>query len=135
MPFSQDWKYAENPEPAPIPGDGGGLRFNEGKPRFDLLPPEALEALATHYGLAGGPPAGPPKYPERNWERGMAMCICFGSMMRHAWKWMRGHDFDDGPKGTGSHHMIAVAWNAIAIFTYHTRGIGTDDRPCKAISA
>ena len=63
---------------------------------------------------------------ERNWERGMAWCKCFASLMRHSWAWMRGEDFD--PE-TGSHHMIAVAWNAIAIFTYATRQIGEDDRP------
>jgi hypothetical protein len=102
--------------------DGGGLRFNDGKPRFDLLPPEALEALAAHYG------AGAKKYADRNWERGMAWCKCFASMMRHGWAWMRGEDFD--PE-TGSHHMVAVAWNAIAIFTYHTRSIGNDDRPLR----
>ncbi len=100
--------------------DGGGLRYNEGKARFDLLPPEALEALAHHYGR------GAAKYEARNWERGMAWCKCFASMMRHAWAWMRGEDVD--PE-TGSHHMIAVAWNAIAIFTYATRQIGEDDRP------
>lgn len=100
--------------------DGGGLRYNEGKPRYDLLPPEALDALATHYG------AGAKKYADRNWERGMAWCKCFASMMRHSWAWMRGEDID--PE-TGSHHMIAVAWNAIAIFTYYQRRIGEDDRP------
>lgn len=102
--------------------DGGGLRFNEGKPRFDLLPPEALEALADHYGK------GARKYADRNWERGMAWGKCFASMMRHAWAFWRGEDHD---AETGSHHMIAVAWNAIAIFTYATRGIGEDDRAKK----
>ncbi len=100
--------------------NGGGLRHNDGKPRFDLLPPEALTALADLYGKGGE------KYAERNWERGMAWCKCFASMARHSWAWMRGEDTD--PE-TGAHHMIAVAWNAIALFTYHARGIGADDRP------
>jgi hypothetical protein len=103
-------------------GDGGGLRFNEGKPRFDLLPPEALVALAQHYGR------GAAKYEARNWERGMDWCKCFASMERHAWAWMSGEDLD--PE-TQSHHMIAVAWNAIALFVYATRNIGNDDRPSK----
>lgn len=100
--------------------DGGGLRFNEGKPRYDLIPPEAMDALAEHWGK------GAAKYEARNWERGMAWCKCFASMMRHGWAWMRGEDFD--PE-TGSHHMVSVAWNAMVLFTYHQRGIGTDDRP------
>ncbi|HEV8492477.1 MAG TPA: dATP/dGTP diphosphohydrolase domain-containing protein [Candidatus Angelobacter sp.] len=102
------------------PGDGQGLRYNDGKPRFDLLPPEALKALAEHYGK------GAEKYAARNWERGMDWCKCFASLERHAWAWMGGEDID--PEN-GSHHMIAVAWNAIALFTYAMRNIGTDDRP------
>ena len=102
------------------PGDGQGLRYNDGKPRFDLLPPEALKALAAHYGK------GAEKYAARNWERGMDWCKCFASLERHAWAWMGGEDLD--PEN-GSHHMIAVAWNAIALFTYAMRNIGTDDRP------
>jgi hypothetical protein len=53
-------------------------------------------------------------------------CRCFGSLMRHAWAWLRGEDYDTE---TGSHHLIAVAWNAIAIYTYSMRGVGEDDRP------
>ena len=116
---------------APV-ADGGGLRFNTGKVRYELLPPEALDALAQHYTQSGGPIGGPAKNPDRHWERGMAVLICFGAMMRHAWKWFRGEDHD--PE-TGSHHMIAVAWNAFAIFTYSVRNIGTDDRPSKAGTA
>lgn len=104
-----------------IEADNGGLRYNEGKARFDLIPPEALEALAAHYAR------GALKYADRNWERGMDWTRgCFASMERHAWAWMRGEDCD--PE-TGTHHMIAVAWNAFALFTYAQRGIGADDRP------
>ncbi len=102
-----------------VEADGGGLRFNDGKPRYDLIPPEFMDALATHYGR------GAAKYQDRNWERGMNWSKCFASLMRHAWSWMRGQDFD--PEN-GTHHMVAVAWNAIAIYTYATRNIGTDDR-------
>lgn len=108
------------------PGDGGGLRYTDGKPQYEQIPPEALEALAWHYTQSGGPRTGPAKYPMRNWERGMAWLKCFGCIMRHSWKWMRGEDFD---AETGSHHMIAVAWNAFALFTYSVRKIGEDDRP------
>ena len=97
-----------------------GLRFNTGKPRMDLLPPEALLALGEHYAK------GAKKYEPRNWEKGMpwAEC-CFASLMRHAIAWLGGEDYDEE---TGSHHMIAVAWNALALFTYHARRIGRDDR-------
>lgn len=100
--------------------DNGGLRYDVGKARFDLIPPEFMEAIAQHYEI------GARKYSDRNWERGMSYCRCFASLMRHAWAWMQGEDVD--PE-TGSHHMIAVAWNAIALYTYYTRQIGEDDRP------
>jgi hypothetical protein len=102
-----------------IQPDGGGLRFNEGKPRYDLIPPEAMLALAVHY------ERGSHKYGDNNWLRGMAWLKCFASMMRHAWAWARGEDFDEE---TGTHHMVSVAWNAIALFCYHERKIGVDDR-------
>lgn len=100
-------------------GEGGGLRYDTGKARYDLIPPEALEELAQHYRR------GAEKYEPRNWEKGMAWGKCFAAMMRHAWAFWRGETND--PE-TGTHHMISVAWNALAIFTYHTRGVGDDDR-------
>ena len=95
------------------------MRKDDGKPRFDLLPPEPLFALADLYGQ------GAKKYSARGWEEGMHWGRCFGAIMRHAWKFWRGEDFDEE---TGAHHMIAVMWNAAAIYTYFVRKIGTDDR-------
>lgn len=98
-----------------------GLRYNSGKPRYDLIPPEALEALADHYRV------GAEKYADRNWERGLKWSEgCFASLQRHAWAWMAGENIDEE---TGSHHMISVAWNALALYTFAMRQIGTDDRP------
>jgi hypothetical protein len=82
-----------------------------------------MVALAAHY------EAGAKKYADRNWEKGMAWGKCFASLQRHAWAWMGGEDFD--PE-TGTHHMVSVAWNAIALFVYSVRKIGTDDRPKKS---
>ena len=99
-----------------------GLRYDDGKPRFDLIPPEAVIALAAHY------ERGARKYADRNWEKGMAWGKCFASMQRHAWAWSNGEDID---AETDTHHMIAVAWNALALYTYAMRKIGTDDRAVK----
>lgn len=111
------------PEFEPKPADEApkeGLRYNEGKPRFDLIPPEAELALAEHY-LVGAK-----KYAERNWELGMDWMKVYASLRRHENAWHRGEDYD--PE-SGTHHMIAVAWNAIALYTYAMRGLGQDDRP------
>lgn len=99
--------------------DGGGLRFDDGKPRYDLIPPEAIEELARVYTV------GAKKYAPRNWERGMSWGRVFGSLMRHCWKFWRGEAIDEE---TGCHHMALAAWNCFALFTYDRRQIGEDDR-------
>jgi hypothetical protein len=121
------FRHAGSPrEEHVVPTDGEGLRYDNHKPMYELIPPEMLDALAAYFTQAGGPPGGPTKYPLRNWERGMLWTRCFGALMRHAWKWLRGEDID---AETGAHHMIAVVWNATVLYAYSVRGHGTDDRP------
>lgn len=99
--------------------DGKGLRYNAGKLRYDLLPPDGLAELVRVY------TKGAEKYAPRNWERGMAWSKCFASMMRHCWAFWRGEDYD---AETGCHHMAMAAWNAMALCVYSLRQIGEDDR-------
>lgn len=87
--------------------------------RFDLIPPDALEAIARVYG------AGSAKYSDRNWERGYRYGLSFAALMRHAWAWWRGEDTD--PE-SGESHMAHVVWHAITLATFRRRRIGTDDR-------
>lgn len=99
--------------------DGGGLRFDEGKERVDLLPADALMELGKVYG------AGAKKYAARNWERGMPYSKVLGPLLRHLFKWMRGEQID--PED-GQRHIAKVAWNAMSLLTYELRKIGIDDR-------
>lgn len=101
---------------------GDSLRLDDGKPRMDLIPPEAMLALGSLYA------AGAAKYKPRGWEDGMDWGRCVSALERHLQVWKAGEDYDDGEGGSNAHHMINVAWNAIALFTYNYRGIGTDDR-------
>ena|ERR1043166_739769 len=96
-----------------------GLRYDAGKIRYDLIPADALHALAEVYTVGAN------KYAPRNWEKGMSWGRCFGSLMRHCWAFWRGKDID---KETGCHHMALAAWNCMTLFCYSTRRIGTDDR-------
>lgn len=130
------WRLLPMPEPttppSPKPSDASSngdskqakieaaLRYDQGKIRYDLIPADALEALAAVY------TAGAAKYSERNWEKGMSWSRCFGSLMRHAWAFWRGEVID---AETGCHHMAMAAWNCFALFSYHKRTVGTDDRP------
>lgn len=98
--------------------DGGGLRYDEGKERVDLLPPDAMLELGKVYG------AGAAKYDARNWERGMPWSKVLGPLLRHLFKWMAGQRIDEED---GQRHIAKVAWNAIALLTYELRGAGSDD--------
>ena len=101
-----------------IPEDPA-VKYDDGKPRYDLIPPEALDGLARLYGMGAG------KYEDRNWEKGMCWSRVFAAMMRHAWKWWRGEEYD---QDDGQHHLLSVMWCAMALYTYFVRRSGTDDR-------
>lgn len=90
--------------------------------RFDLIPAPALWALAEHYGR------GAHKYADRNWERGIDWSLSFAALQRHVWAWWGGEDED--PE-SGSHHLSAVAWHALALLTFamDERYTHLDDRP------
>jgi hypothetical protein len=97
----------------------GATKFDKGKPRYDLIPPYPMEALATLYGI------GADKYGDRNWEKGTSWGRFFKALMSHAWKWWRGEIYD--PED-GQHHLIAVMWNAATLYEYERRKIGEDTR-------
>jgi hypothetical protein len=104
---------------ASVKTDNKALRYNDGKPQFHLIPPEALFGLAEHF------TKGAEKYEPHNWERGMDWSKCFDSLQRHCWAWQSGEDLD--PEN-GAHHMMAAAWNALALYVYAVRNVGVDDR-------
>lgn len=96
-----------------------GRKFDDGKPRFDLVPPDPLIALAALYTV------GAKKYAARNWELGIPWGRVFGAMMRHAWKFWRGEDND--PED-GQPHLASVAWCALALLEYSKTHPELDDR-------
>lgn len=98
--------------------DGGGLRFNTGKVRIDLVPPEWI------WGLAQVTTRGSFKYAVRNWERGMAWSTMIGCALRHTFKFICGERFD--PE-SGCHHLAMAAWNLLGLMTYDIRAIGEND--------
>lgn len=96
-----------------------GKKSDDGKRRFDLIPVDALEALADLYGM------GAEKYGDRNWEGGFKWGRVFAAMMRHAWAWWRGETLD---RQDFQHHLIAVAWCAFTLYQFDTKHDGEDDR-------
>jgi len=101
-------------------GGSEGKKFDTGKPRYDLLPPELLAAVADVLMF------GASKYGERNWEKGMSWGRPFAALMRHMWAWWRGEDRD--PE-TGLSHLAHAACCVAFLLAYECREIGTDDRP------
>lgn len=98
------------------------VKFDNDKPRTDLMPPEAILGLADLYAV------GARKYADRNWEKGMSYTRLLGALLRHALAYMSGENYAPDDK---QHHMLSVAWCAFALFTYDCRGLAPewDDRP------
>ena len=96
-----------------------GVKHDDGKARYDLLPPDALDAIAQvfTYGAA--------KYADRNWEGGMAWGRLFAAMMRHCWAFWRGEDVD--PE-SGLPHLAHAGACVLMLLAYMQRGIGHDNR-------
>lgn len=87
--------------------------------RFDLLPAAPLREVSEHYGR------GARKYESRNWERGYEWSLSFAALQRHAWEFWNGEDRD---QETGSHHMAAVVFHALALMEFGRTHPELDDR-------
>lgn len=96
------------------------VKNDAGKLRMELIPPDALEALARIL------TDGAIKYSSRNWELGMEWSRPYGALLRHLLAWWSGQDND--PE-SGHSHMWHVLTNAVFLTSYQQRGIGKDDRP------
>lgn len=86
--------------------------------RFSLIPPDALWALAEHYGR------GAKKYADRNWEKGYDWSLSLDALERHLRARQMGEKVD---AETGSQHLTAVIWHALALWVFDNRGLGTDN--------
>lgn len=86
---------------------------------FSLLPVEALEKVARHYGI------GAAKYDKNQWRLGYEWSKSFDAMQRHAMAFWRGEDIDTE---TQSPHMAAVAFHALTLLTFMDEQPAHDDR-------
>jgi len=91
--------------------------------RFDLIPAWAMWQVAEHYGK------GAKKYADRNWEKGYAWSLSYAALHRHLNQFWGGEDFD---AETGSHHMAAITFHALALLTFRDTNKAKDDRPTPA---
>lgn len=66
-----------------------GIKFDQDKPRTDLLPTMALMEVASVLGF------GAKKYGDHNWRGGIAQLRLAGAALRHVFKWIAGKDTDE----------------------------------------
>jgi hypothetical protein len=95
------------------------LRYNDGKLRYDLLHPYAIEQLAEIFTF------GAKKYAPNNWQKGMPWSKILASLKRHLAAIERGEDYD--PE-SGLLHSAHVEWNAHALTAYYKIYPQGDDR-------
>lgn len=66
----------------------GGTKYDGGKPRMDLLVPEAEIQTAKVFGF------GSQKYGDYNWQAGIRTTRLQGALRRHLAAWAAGEDLD-----------------------------------------
>jgi hypothetical protein len=101
-------------------GKGGGLRYNKGKLRYDLVHPKAFEDFVRVLTM------GAEKYFDRNWENGLSWCSVIASLKRHVAAIEKGEDYD---KESGLLHIAHVACNVHFLNTFYYTFPQGDDRP------
>jgi hypothetical protein len=84
-----------------LPELRAAIEDKTGKGRFDLLPPRAITRLAKRFEMGAN------KYSDRDWEKGIQFSSLSSSALRHMFKYLKGDKDED--------HLIAVAWNVLAI--------------------
>ena len=97
----------------------GGKKFDQGKPRIDLLPFEAIEDIAAIMTF------GATKYEDHNWAKGMDWGRLFGAAQRHLAAWQRGEETD--PE-SNLPHLAHATCNLIFLLYYAKYNLGNDDR-------
>lgn len=86
-----------------------GQKFDKGKNRLGLIPPEIIEAVGkilTH---------GANKYAPRNWQKGISYEKIYGAMQRHLQKFWNGEELDSE---SGLPHLDHAACNLAFLITY-----------------
>jgi hypothetical protein len=94
-------------------------RFDEGKPKMELVPWGAIDAMARVFGF------GLKKYGPWNWAKGFPWLQPYASLMRHLKAWHEGEDYD---QESGLSHLDHAIANIAMLIEFRDRGTGTDNR-------
>lgn len=129
----RDWKNLIGSMPLPSSLDGGPqfedvdkktladetgfTKDDDGKLcRPELVPAPIIHALGVLYAK------GAVKYSDENWREATDPQRWIGAAERHLLAWRMGETHDDGPGGSGCHHLVAAMWNLGTLFMLDERG-------------
>lgn len=90
-----------------------GVKFDQDKPRFDLVPQGPyykVVELYTH---------GAKKYGDRNWEKGIVFSRLIAAAQRHLHSFVCGENED---RESGCHHLASVVFYCFAMMEFQIRG-------------
>lgn len=96
-----------------------GIKHDANKPRFDLIPPEALLQVAAVYSY------GAAKYAPRNWENGMEWGRVYAATQRHLHAFWAGQDLDEE---SALPHLAHAVFGLLALMEYAETHPEMDDR-------
>lgn len=96
-----------------------GVKYDQGKERLDLIPPEAIMALGEVLSYGAN------KYEDRNWEKGFDWGRAYGALQRHLTQWWAGEELDEESGLCHLHHAIT---NVAFLIAFRQRKLGKDTR-------
>lgn len=104
--------------------DGKGVKNDDDRPRYDLVPADAQLEVAKVMAF------GAKKYGERNWERGMPWHKPFRAALSHLYAFWRGEEKDSE---SGLSHLAHAACSVLFLLAYALRRAHArfDDRECQ----
>ena len=97
-----------------------GMKFDQAKPKMDLVTPEFIEGVAKVLTF------GAEKYDAWNWAKGIQFSRVYAAAQRHLNEWKKGNDFDEE---TGLSHLYHAACCLMFLSFYQEWGMEElDDR-------
>ncbi len=96
------------------------LKYDQGKPRWDLIPVYPLEQVARVLTF------GAKKYDAENWRKGLQFKRTIGSIKRHLADFEVRKDIDDD---SGLHHLAHLITDAMMLLEHTVTHPELDDRP------
>lgn len=97
----------------------GGVKYDSGKPRIELIPSMPIRELAKVYTM------GAEKYEDDNWRKGMKWGRVYGALQRHLLAFWEGEEQD---QESGLSHLAHAMWGCVTLLWYSVYRREFDDR-------